>query len=119
MGLTGIEQYSYERAGYFVRRGLIPSAFYDMAAPYSRELENIAKDILGSEVVERKVNIIPPEMTWSRDPWAEGAGFTFDQPNLAKLEAVVCAIWSLETNIALQVVPGSQSRPLGEENVEN
>ncbi|MEP6753999.1 MAG: hypothetical protein ABJA67_00745, partial [Chthonomonadales bacterium] len=113
--LTGIEQYHWERAGYFVRRGWLVGK----SDEERRTLADVlAADILGPDVQLRiGVSSLPID-DWVRDVWATANGFGDDRSALARLESIVTICWSTIETATVFVVPGSHGAPVNIELAE-
>jgi hypothetical protein len=123
--VTGLEQYSWERAGYFVRRETAPA---EALAACLRENNRrgilrllsesgalaTAADLLGPDARVIAFSLLPPETTawWHRslppdeDPFTAGAG------TLAAAHACVEICFPLGRDEARQVLPGTHVQPL-------
>ena len=114
--LSGIEQYLWERAGYFVRRGCLADGKETVSA---EDLNRLAAELIGPEVQERTDTDILCSPDWQRDLWAETNGFADDHSSLARLEQALTICWSRAKDIVLRIAPGSQSRPITKETIES
>ena len=115
--VTGIEQYHFERAGYFVRRGLLSAERLEAfrrapTASPPEEIVALAADLLGARGH-------PIAAEWATAPaarvWRREAGPPVDSPaeaqvaELARCPLVVEVRLALDEDGGLLVVPGSHA----------
>lgn len=114
--LSGIEQYLWERAGYFVRRGCLADGKETVSVG---DLDRLAAELIGPEVQERAEMDLQNSPDWQRDLWAAANGFADDHSSLARLDQVLTVCWSRATDIVLRIAPGSHTRPIAIETMDS
>jgi hypothetical protein len=110
--LTGLEQYSLERAGYFIRRNAVPLVVLTAGAPddmLNCVLPTVREALSGSLRCYRGSAAAP---TWSR-----GYGVSWDQPTGEQFAALARTAEHLQVRIdtaadeSLVLLPGTHAAP--------
>jgi len=112
--LTGIEQYHWEKAGYFIRRSLFDANAIRSWDPSDElVLESVGAliaDLLGGpcDLVEAAADS-HPSASWRR---AEGGAYSAGSATLARQPEGVVVRIAVAPDEGLQVLPGSHVSPL-------
>jgi len=114
--VTGMEQYHFERAGYFVRRALVVAGGGDGSTPPS-EVVALAGDVLGQPIRE-----LHPEQDAVDLIWRRATGPPADAAHDQQEAALARCTHVVEVRLALSpvdvyVLPGTHVAPLSRETL--
>lgn len=126
-GITGLEQYSLERAGYFVRRGILDRIAWaevtPETAPRLPEIASIMDDLGRNARLHTCLFLASATRqptTWKRDFDVDPYQPSADQ--LARLHCQSGGYWirlALSADSSLVVIPGSHADPCPADRADN